>query len=195
MPSPDIDLSLTSAETKGMRASHNGTLPDEAVAILVAVYIQEIEAAWTIRSTNGAEWFAVGLATDALAALTTINKHARDLVKAEHAALLIRLDTDSHNFAARTKRMVDEEEVKKIRARAEGGDGDAMFKLGKCYAEGEKGIAVNPEEAVGWFQRGHDASHVTCTAVLGRYYLEGAGAEKNTVYGMHLCSVAADRGS
>ena len=125
MPSPDIALSLTSTETKGMRANHNGTLPDEAVAILVAVYIQEIEAAWTVRGTNGAERFAVGLATDALAALTTINKHARDLVKAEHAALLIRLGTDSHNFAARTKHMVDEEEVKKIRALAEGGDGDA----------------------------------------------------------------------
>ena len=87
------------------------------------------------------------------------------------------------------------EEVKATRARAEGGDAEAMFVLGQWYYHGSKGLAMDFKQAFGWWQRGDDLGHATCTAELGLCYTLGDGVEKDEVYALHLYTAAAGRGS
>ncbi len=93
------------------------------------------------------------------------------------------------------KRIADEEEVKKTRALAEGGDGDAMYDMGDWYQQGMKGLAVDFKQAVGWWERGYEIGNMRCTANLAFCYVQGVGVEKDDVYGMYLNSIAALRGS
>ena len=93
------------------------------------------------------------------------------------------------------KRIADGELVKKTRALAEGGNGDAMYNMGCYYHKGTRGLAIDFKQAVGWWQRGHDAGNVRCTANLAFCYEKGVGVEKNSAYSMHLYSIAAAHGS
>ena len=81
------------------------------------------------------------------------------------------------------------------RVKAEGGDGEAMLDLGDWYYHGEKGLAEDFKQAAGWYQRGHDLGHVSCTAQLGLCHARGEGVEYDEAYAVHLYSIAADRGS
>ena len=94
-----------------------------------------------------------------------------------------------------SKKLAGEEEVKAVRAAAEGGDVEAMLALGKWYYAGYYGLAKDSKQAAGWFQRGDDLGHVTCTANLGVCYALGEGVEKDKVYAVHLYGMAAARGS
>ena len=82
---------LFAEQRKRRRDAQNGTLTDEVVAILAAVYAEELSDAWlgTGRDRRCAAW-----AADALAALARLNRHARDVVQDEHAALVARLEVD-----------------------------------------------------------------------------------------------------
>ena len=82
-----------------------------------------------------------------------------------------------------------------MRARAEGGDGDALAKLGDWYYHGIKGLAKDYKLAIRWYQRGHDIGHATCTAHLGYHYERGEGVRPNLMYAMHLYTAAAKGGS
>ena len=94
-----------------------------------------------------------------------------------------------------SKKLAGEEEVKAMRARAEGGDAEAMRMLGYCYCRGEMGLAEDSKQAADWWQRGHDLGHATCTADLGACYARGEGVEMNKTYAVHLFSIAAKGGS
>ena len=82
-----------------------------------------------------------------------------------------------------------------MRARAEGGDAEAMVDLGQWYYFGQKGLAKDHKQAAGWYQRGHDLGQATCTSNLGVHYARGEGVEQDAVYAVHLYSIAAARGS
>ena len=94
-----------------------------------------------------------------------------------------------------SKKLAEEEDVKALRAEAEGGDGDAMFKLGRLYCRGEHGLAKDYNQAAVWFRRGYELGHATCTNWLGARYSLGEGVEKSGPYAVHLYSIAAARGS
>ena len=87
------------------------------------------------------------------------------------------------------------EEVKAIRARAEGGDGEAMYVLGQWYYHGSKGLAMDFKQAFGWWQRGDDLGHVPCTAELRICYTNGVGVEQDEAYALCLYGIAAKGGS
>ncbi len=94
-----------------------------------------------------------------------------------------------------SRKLADEEEVKALRAEAEGGDADAMNWLGHSFYNGKCGLPVDYEQAASWYQRGHDLGNATCSASLGLCYEEGDGVEKDEAYALHLASIAADRNS
>ena len=94
-----------------------------------------------------------------------------------------------------SKKLADEKEVERVRARAEGGDTDAMLDLGDWYENGKMGLSQNLERSFGWYQRGHRLGGCAMlTATLALCYLDGLGVEKNVVHGMHLMTLAAERG-
>ena len=78
-----------------------------------------------------------------------------------------------------------------MRARAEGGDGDAMLDLGKWYFFGRMGLARDRKQAAGWYQRGHDVGHASCTVRLGLRYALGEGVELDKAYALCLYGIAA----
>ena len=94
-----------------------------------------------------------------------------------------------------SKKLAEEEEVKAMRTRAEGGDGDAIHTLAKCYYFGHKGPAKDFKQATGWYRRGHDLGHATCTSDLGRRYERGEGVEQDKAYALYLYAIAAKDGS
>ena len=93
------------------------------------------------------------------------------------------------------KKHAEEEKVKEVRARAEGGDGDAMHELGTWYYQGRKGLTKDFKQAIGWLQRGHELGHATCTNALGVRYTYGQGVKQDKAYAMSLYGIAAGRGS
>eukprot|EP00966_Prymnesium_polylepis_P056617 1309899-Prymnesium_polylepis.1 len=89
-------------------------------------------------------------------------------------------------------RLKDEEVVKAMRAKEEGGDAGAMFNLGNWYnGNDEKGMAT----AYGWYKRGADVGHASCMWQAGVCLVFGRGVKTNLVYGMVLVTRAADGGS
>ena len=92
-------------------------------------------------------------------------------------------------------KLAEEEEVKAMRARAESGDAEAMSRLGRWYFFGDRGLPQDSKQAAGWWQRGHDLGHGTCTAMLGACYSLGEGVEEDEVYAVCLQGIAAKSGS
>ena len=88
-----------------------------------------------------------------------------------------------------------EEEVKETRAKAEGGDVLAIFKIGAWCDTGMNGLVKDVEQAAGWRQRGHDLGDPSCTSRLAHHYEFGEGAKQDTSYALHLYTAAACRGS
>ncbi|MEL0211503.1 MAG: U-box domain-containing protein, partial [Novosphingobium sp.] len=77
------------------------------------------------------------------------------------------------------KKLADEKDEKELRAMAEGGDAAAMYHLGMLYCTGAMGLSKDLKQAAGWWQRGHDLGHATCSAMLGLCYARGEGVEKH----------------
>ena len=92
-------------------------------------------------------------------------------------------------------KLAEEEAVKAMRARAEGGDTEAMCRMGAWHFFGMRGLAKDAKSGVGWWQRGHDLGHATCTAGLGVCYVYGQGVEQDEAYALCLYGIAAARGS
>src|SRR5262245_16233729 len=77
-----------------------------------------------------------------------------------------------------------------MRRLAEGGDGPAMYRLGRMYAGGI-GTVRDDAEAARWFQRGADSGNRDATAALAIALLEGRGVRKDQTEGLRLLRVAA----
>lgn len=82
-----------------------------------------------------------------------------------------------------------------MRARAEGGDGQAMYELGTLHLTGEYGIDTDDVKAYGWFKRGADLKNVSCLHAAGSRMFYGFGVDLNVPYGLMLMTQAAERGS
>ena len=93
------------------------------------------------------------------------------------------------------KKLKQETRVKETRAKAEGGDGYAMFVLGAWYQHGERGLAEDLEQARTWFHRSAAARDPYGMASFGECLLLGEGGPTNTSLGLIYITDAAHLGS
>ena len=96
---------------------------------------------------------------------------------------------------ASAKKRADETKVKETREKAEGGDGDAMYSLGKWYEHGVNGLAIDEAQARAWFERSAAARHPPGMACFGRNLLRGIGGPEDNVFGIMNVTEAAHMGT
>ena len=94
-----------------------------------------------------------------------------------------------------TEKLEQEKEVKEMRAKAEGGDGVAMCKLGYWYEYGLNGLAEDDVQARAWYERSAAARDPTGIAKLGECLLSGVGGPTDNVLGLVNATEAAYLGS
>ena len=94
-----------------------------------------------------------------------------------------------------TKKLAQEEEVKEMRARAEGGDAEAMHLLGLLYNCGQLGLARDEAQARAWYSFSAAAGDPRGLAEFGRCLLNGVGGPRNIRIGLEMVRKAAALGS
>ena len=104
-------------------------------------------------------------------------------------------DIDDELAEAWQKKLADEKVVKEWRAKAEGGDGDAMYLLGAWYEYGEKGLAIDDAQARAWYERCAAARNPKGIACFGECLLLGLGGPQDDVFGVMNVTEAAGLGS
>ena len=92
------------------------------------------------------------------------------------------------------KRLEFEKRVKEMRAKAEGGDGEAMQWMGVSYTYGQ-GVAKDEAQARAWFERSAAARHPPGMACFGRNLLRGIGGPEDNVFGIMNVTEAAHMGT
>ena len=85
--------------------------------------------------------------------------------------------------------------VKETRARAEGGDGEAMWLLGKWYQDGVNGLAIDEAQARAWLELSAAARDPRGLAYFAECLLCGIGGPKDNVLGLVNVTEAAHLGS
>ena len=85
--------------------------------------------------------------------------------------------------------------VKETRAKAEAGDGDAMWLLGDWYQLGMNGLAVDEAQARAWYERSAAARDPRGLAYFAECLLCGIGGPKDNVLGLVNVTEAAHLGS
>ena len=85
--------------------------------------------------------------------------------------------------------------VKGWRAKAEGGDGAAMYLLGLSYEIGSHGLAEDAVQARAWIKRSAAARYPRGIAAFGNCLLRGLGGPQDTVFGVMNVTQAAELGS
>ena len=96
---------------------------------------------------------------------------------------------------ASAKQRADETKVKEIRGKAEGGDAEAMYKLGLCYRSGRGGLAQDAVQTRAWLERSAVARNPTGLATFGFCLLSGIGGPQDSALGLVNVSQAAALGS
>ena len=102
---------------------------------------------------------------------------------------------DGELATAWTKKLELETLVKGTRAKAEGGDGDAMYLLGVAYENGSYGLAKDEAQARAWYERSAAARYPKGMAVYGKSLLRGIGGPRDNVFGIMNVTQAAELGS
>ena len=77
--------------------------------------------------------------------------------------------------------------------KAESGDMDAQFKLGRCYYQG-LGATKDYKEAVKWFTKAAEHGHRDAKFNLGQCYYRGEGVTKNKKEAVKWYTKAAKQG-
>jgi len=80
-------------------------------------------------------------------------------------------------------KLEQEKEVKEMRAKAEGGDGNAMYRLGMWYGSGLNGLAHDMAQARAWFERSAAARDPEGMANFSVYLLFGLGGPQDDTLG------------
>ena len=94
--------------------------------------------------------------------------------------------------AAWKKKIAEQEEVARLRQKAEGGDLKAMRDLADCYGVGKNGLPKDNAQAFAWSKRGAHAGDPGCMHLLAQYHLWGlGGAVKHPGLAAHWFTVAA----
>ena len=93
------------------------------------------------------------------------------------------------------EKLLFEKEVKEMRAKAKGGDGEAMWELGRWYQFGSNGLAEDMAQARAWYERSATARDPKGMGSFGAYLLLGIGGSKETSLGLVNVTEAAHLGS
>ena len=94
-----------------------------------------------------------------------------------------------------TKKLELAKEVKEIRAKAEGGDGGAMYNIGIYYEYGMNGVAQDIAQARAWYERGAAVRDRSCLAKMGMRQVIGLDGPPNIGLGILNITEAAHLGS
>ena len=92
-------------------------------------------------------------------------------------------------------KLEDETQVKETRAKAEGGDGEAMWRLGMWYGSGLNGLAKDAVQARAWLERSAATRHPQGMAMFSSYLLRGIGGPQDNIFGIMNLAQAAELGS
>ena len=93
------------------------------------------------------------------------------------------------------KAVAEEAEVAALRARAEGGDAEAMRRLGFAYRDGKRGLKKDAAQAFLWLKRAADLKDARALTACGVLYLHGTGVEQGISRGCTMLGLAAALGS
>ena len=85
-------------------------------------------------------------------------------------------------------------QVNDLTQRAEQGDAEAQFQLGKMYRDGDR-VAKDLEKAVPWFDRAAQNGHVEAALKLGYMFEKGQGVTQDYSRARELYELAAAGGS
>ena len=96
---------------------------------------------------------------------------------------------------ARKQKLADETKVQETRAKAEGGDAEAMYELGMWYQFGGCGLAKDEAQARAWLERSAAARNPKGMACFGRNLLLGIGGPQDNALGFVNVTAAAELGS
>ena len=66
----------------------------------------------------------------------------------------------------------EQEALKRLCERAENGDAQAQFELGKCYAQGS-GVEQSMSDAIEWYRKAAEQGNADAQDDLGLCYLHG----------------------
>ena len=102
---------------------------------------------------------------------------------------------DDELATAWKQKLADETLVKEERAKAEDGNGNAMWRLGVWYGCGKKGLAKDDVQARAWYERSAAARHPKGMALFGCCLLKGVGGPEETSLGLVNVTEAAGLGS
>ena len=102
---------------------------------------------------------------------------------------------DGEIAEAWTKKLEIEKEVKEMRAKAEGGDGNAMYNLGLWYEGGSNGLPKDDVQARAWHERSTAARDPMEMARFGEFLLAGRGGSVERTLGLVIVTEAATLGS
>ena len=94
-----------------------------------------------------------------------------------------------------TKKLETEKKVKELRAKAEGGDGNAMYNLGLWYEGGSNGLPKDDVQARAWHERSAAARDPMGMARFGEFLLAGHGGPVERPLGLVIVTEAATLGS
>ncbi|MDP9100050.1 MAG: sel1 repeat family protein [Verrucomicrobiota bacterium] len=86
----------------------------------------------------------------------------------------------------------DQNPSDEVRAKAEAGDAEAQYLLGRRYARGQ-GATKDLAEAAKWYRKAADQNYAKAQDALGYYYEEGKGVEKDSVEAVKWYRKAADQ--
>jgi TPR repeat protein len=92
------------------------------------------------------------------------------------------------------KKIVDENRVEAVRAKAVAGDLKAAYKLGRWYVFGLRGLTENHTEGLNWLQKSADGGFAPGISELGHCYLAGIGTERQIHLGVVMVTEAAQLG-
>ena len=93
------------------------------------------------------------------------------------------------------KKLEQEKEVKEERAKADGGDGEAMWQLGAWYSHGTNGLVKDSAQARAWYERSAATRDPMGLSCFGSCLLRGAGGPQNTSLGLVYITDGAHLGS
>jgi U-box domain/Sel1 repeat len=93
------------------------------------------------------------------------------------------------------EKVKEQKRVEALLKKAQGGDAEAMYRVGISYLTGTCGFEEDEKLAVKWFTKSHEAGYVQGTAALGYYMCNGYGVAKCHSTGIAYIGIAAGQGS
>jgi hypothetical protein len=93
------------------------------------------------------------------------------------------------------EKLEEKRNVEVILKKAEGGDVDAMYQVGKWYLSGHHTLKQNFKAAFSWFEKAHKGGNVSGTRRIGLCLCSGIGVKKSVRDGIMYLTSAAERKS